>query len=555
MEWNETYDVVVIGGGAGGLVAAITAQAHGLKTLVIEKSDVLGGSSALSGGGLWIPNNHVSKKAGLQDSEDDALLYMETVIEHDGASSTLERKQAFVRNGPKMVHYLEDLGIKWRDAINYPDYYPDKPGGKIGRSIECEIFNTKELGEYEKLLRKPSLSMPFPIYSGNVAPIPRAFTSFKDFSSVFGMVMNGVKLKVRGANGVSIGQALIGRLMQIALVVGVEFRVNTPLKDIVLENDAIIGVEVEQNGQSHSIACKAAIMASGGFDHNPELRKKYHNLDGDWSSGSPSNTGDLLALAEKYNLDTELLDDAWWGPTLMDPKGNPNFMVFDRSLPHTIIVDGNGERYFNESESYVDAGHAMLDQQEKNGNANPSWVILDGRFRKRYLFAGMLPNMTPKSAYESGFMVKANSLEELAEKCGLNKDTFRQTIDRFNTFVENGQDEDFGRGNTAYDQYYGDPSYPNPNLGEISKPPFYAAKVYPGDLGTKGGFVANEYSEVLQKGEPIKGLYATGNCSASVMGRTYPGPGSTLGPATVFGYIAANHIKETLFNPASVTTS
>ena len=229
-------------------------------------------------------------------------------------------------------------------------------------------------------------------------------------------------------------------------------------------------------------------------------------------------------------------------------------MVYERSLPHSIIVDGNGERYFNESESYVDAGHAILQQQEKNGNAIPSWIILESRFRKRYLFGQHLPNLTPKSAYESGFIIKANSLEELAEKIGANKDTLFATIKRFNSFVANGKDEDFGRGNSAYDRYYGDPSYPNPNLGEISKPPFYASKVYPGDLGTKGGFVANEFSEVLRNGNPVKGLYAAGNCSASVMGRTYPGPGSTLGPATVFGYIAANHIKRTLFETAQVNT-
>ena len=310
----------------------------------------------------------------------------------------------------------------------------------------------------------------------------------------------------------------------------------------------MIGVEIEQNGESRFIQCKAAVFASGGFDHNLELRKKYHHLDNEWSSGSPSNTGDLLVLAEKYNLDTELLDDAWWGPTLMNENNEPNFMVYERSLPHSIIVDSNGERYFNESESYVDAGHAMLAQQEKNGNTNPSWIILESRFRKRYLFGSMLPYMTPKSAYESGFITKADSLEELAEKCGMNKETIKATVDRFNSFVANGKDEDFGRGDSAYDRYYGDPSYPNPNLGEIIKPPFYAAKVYPGDLGTKGGFVANEHSEVLREGKPIKGLYATGNCSASVMGRTYPGPGSTLGPATVFGYIASNHIKATLFD-------
>lgn len=553
MDWKETYDVVVVGSGAGGLVSAITAKNNGLKTLLIEKAEYVGGSSALSGGGLWIPNNHVSKNAGLEDSEDEALLYMETVIEHQGASSSRARKEAFVKNGPKMVKYLEDLGIEWLDGILYPDYYPEKPGGKIGRSIECKVFNTKELGEHEKLLLKPNLSMPFPIYSGKVAPVPRAFTNLKDFSTVTGMVMNGLKLKVKRQNAVSIGQALIGRLLKIAISSGVTIRVSTSLKDIILEENSIKGVIIEHEGIQSNISCKAVIFASGGFEHNIALRKKYHNLDEEWSSGTLSNTGDLLALAAKYNLDTELLDDAWWGPTLIAENGAPHFMVYERSLPHSIIVDGNGERYFNESESYVDAGHAMLKQQKKNGKSIPSWIILESRFRKRYLFGMHLPNMTPKSAYDSGFLVKADSLEQLAAKTGIDFDGLKTTIERFNSFVANGVDEDFGRGNSAYDRYYGDPSYQNPNLGEIIKPPFYASKVYPGDLGTKGGFVANEFSEVLSNGQPVKGLYATGNCSASVMGRTYPGPGSTLGPATTFGYIAANHIKEMLFSPLTIS--
>jgi len=205
------------------------------------------------------------------------------------------------------------------------------------------------------------------------------------------------------------------------------------------------------------------------------------------------------------------------------------------------MVDQDGERYVNESASYVDVGHAMLERREK---AVPSWLILESRHRNRYIFGMAMPRLTPKEYIEKGYFIKADTIEELAQKCGIHPEKLKATIDRFNGFVEKGVDEDFGRGNTAYDNYYGDPTYKNPNLGKLEKPPFYAVKVYPGDLGTSGGMLTDEYARVLKNGKPIPGLYAAGNCSATVMGRTYPGPGATLGAAMVFSYIAAKHIIE-----------
>jgi succinate dehydrogenase/fumarate reductase flavoprotein subunit len=555
MEWQEQWEVVVVGSGAGGLVAAITAANNGQKVLLIEKSEVFGGSSALSGGGLWIPNNHVSKKAGLQDSEEEALTYMEDIIEDKGPASTRERKVAYVQNGSKMVQFLEDLGMKWVAAPLYPDYYPERPGGKIGRSIEGEVFDLKELGEYEPLLRKGLMEMPFPLYSGRVYSVPRTFTSFKDFSNVSGMLFSGIKYKLQGKHATSIGQGLVARLLKIALSQGVTIRLSSPLKDLIIENDTLVGIETEQEGKPHFIETNAVILAGGGFDHNEELRRKYHNIGAEWSSASKGNQGDMLLIAQKHGLDTALLDEAWWGPTAINDDGSPSFLVYERSLPHTIIVDQDGNRYFNEAESYVDAGRAMLDKQEETGRAIPSWMIMESRHRNRYLFGSMMPRMVPKKLLQSGWLKRADSIEDLAQICGINVEGLRATIDRFNAFVDKGKDEDFKRGNSAYDHYYGDPSYKNPNLGHIMKPPFYAVKVYPGDLGTKGGVVANEHGQALRAGKPITGLYATGNCSASVMGKVYPGPGSTLGPTTVFGYISANHINSTILTKAELSTN
>lgn len=544
MDWNEEYDVVIVGSGAGGLVSAITAAYHGLKTIIIEKADVWGGSSALSGGGVWIPNNHVSKAAGLQDSEEEALTYMEAAIEDRGPASTYERKVAYVRNGHKMVKFLEDRGMKWVPGTLYPDYYPEKPGGKIGRSIEAEIFDLRLLGDYKDTLRMGELGAPIPLYSGKVASLPKAFTNAKDFNTTVGMFLNGFKYKLKRQQPVSIGAGLVSRLLKIALDHNVKMKLSTPLKDLIVNNHQIEGVKMENQGKELFIKSHAVILAGGGFERNPELRRKYHHIGADWTSASPDNTGDLLFIAQKHNLDTDLLDDAWWGPATIDQNGARKFLVYERSMPHSMIVDQTGERYFNESQSYTDAGHAILERQKKNGKAIHSWLIMESRNRNRYLFGDMLPRLTSKEAIESGFFIKANSIEDLAEKCQVDKERLKATIHRFNGFVEKGVDEDYGRGNSAYDNYYGDPRYKNPNLGAIEKAPFYACKIFPGDLGTKGGIVANEFGQALQNNRPVDGLYAIGNCSASVMGRVYPGPGASIGPTTVFGYIAANHIKE-----------
>jgi len=542
---TERYDVIVVGSGAGALTGAIVAAKHGLKTLMVEKGSMWGGSSSLSGGGMWIPNNPVSLAAGLQDSFEEALTYMETVIGDVGPASSRERKVAYLQNGPEVVRFLQGEGVQFVAAMEYPDYYPDKPGGKIGRCIEYAFFDRRKLGELGKSIRMAA-ELPMPFHSGEAHHLPKAFTTPKHFFKTVGILSRAAK-RLTGQQLVGLGNAMVAQLMWVALRYGVTLWLNTPCRRILVEDGRAVGIEVLKDGKPLELRAGAVLLAAGGFDHNAEMRKTYHGIEAGWSVGNPDNTGDVIQQCMELGVDMALLDDAWWGAVSIEPSGQPYFILWERSMPHSIVVDQLGQRYTNESASYVDFGHAMLEQNQKTaGKAIPSWLIMESRHRNRYIFGMAMPRFTPKAYLESGYFIKADTLDELADKCGINRETLLATVARFNRMVEKGVDEDFGRGRTAYDHFYGDPTYPNPNLGKIERGPFYAVKLYPGDLGTKGGILTDEYARVLKDGVPIPGLYATGNCTASVMGRTYPGPGATLGPAVTFGYIAGKEMVKLL---------
>lgn len=533
-------DLVVVGSGAGGITGAIVAARHGLKVLIVEKGRVWGGSSSLSGGGIWIPNNPVSKAAGLQDSFEEALTYMETVIGDVGPASTRERKIAFLRNGPEMISFLMQQGVRFVASMEYPDYYPDKPGGKIGRSLDPAFFDARKLGDLAATMRALSIDMPVVFRSGETHHLPKAFTLPRHFFRTVGIFTRSIGMRLQGQRPLGLGNALVGQLMYVARRLGVELWLNAPSRRLVMENGRVVGVDVERDGVPVRVRSRAVLLAAGGFDHNTEMRRRYQGVDG-WSVGNPDNTGDVIQQCMELGCDMDLLDDAWWGAVAIDPKGQRQFLVWERSMPHCIVVDQSGRRFTNESASYVDFGHDML-ARNREVPAIPSWLIMDSRHRNRYIFGMAMPRMTPRAWLESGFFIKADTLEELAQRCGIDREGLLATVARFNEMARRGVDEDFGRGRTAYDRFYGDPRYPNPNLGTIEQPPFYAVKIFPGDLGTKGGMVNDEHARVLKGGRPVPGLYACGNCSASVMGRTYPGPGSTLGAAMTFAYIAAKHI-------------
>ncbi|WP_163541625.1 FAD-binding protein [Occultella kanbiaonis] len=539
-EFDHTYDVVVVGSGAAGFAAALGAVDEGLSVLILESTDQWGGSTSMSGGGLWMPNNPLMQRDGVGDSREDALTYLEQTVGQVSRSTSPAHREAFVDGVADLVLTTEKHGFRWARATDYPDYYPELPGGKIGRGIEVEPFDGKLLGELAKSQR---VLMPVPIKTDDVWLLGRAWSTAAGFVRGAQLAFRTLGGLVTGKRLQGIGAGLAGAYCKAVVVDGGgHLWLNASVEELVVSGERVVGVRAKRDGRDVSIgAGRGVVLAGGGFDHNLDLRRRYQGIEAEYSSGNPGNIGTALALAEQVGAATELLDEAWWGGSIAPVEGgDPSFIVGERSLPYSIIVDALGARFANEAESYVDLGHHML----AHDGDGPYWFILDARHTRRYLRTFALDPRVNKAAKEQGIVVKADTLEELTAKLGLDAATFRSTVQRFNGFARSGKDQDFHRGDSAYDRYYGDPTVrPNPCLGPIEKGPFTAYQVVLGDLGTKGGALTDPDARVLREdGSVIAGLYAAGNNAASVMGRTYPGPGSTIGPASVFGLRAARHL-------------
>ncbi|WP_082462017.1 FAD-binding protein [Agromyces sp. Leaf222] len=541
--WDREVDVLVAGTGAAGMTAAITAADRGMSTLIVESTDRWGGTTMRSGGGLWMPNNPVMKRRGIADSRAEALTYLESAIgpvEAIGPASSQARREAFVDTIPELVTRLEQLGVRWAVAKDYPDYYPDRPGGKIGRGIESKPFDARKLGDWRATSRTGD-SIPAPMQTDDVWLLMRAWSSFSGF-------VRGARFVFRTLGGLIAGKKLYGfggglmlQLGCIAKEQGVEILLGSPLTELVKDDAGrVVGAVVATpDGVLRIRARHGVILGAGGFAANTAWRERYHGIPG-YTSAAEGDLGTAIEAGVEAGADVALMDDAWWGASVPIPGKQAQFVLNERSDPFSLVVDQSGARYLNESESYIDFGHHLLERNQVSP-ANPSWLVVEKRHRQRYMFGALL--MGGKALVEQGVVVKADTLDELGAKMGVDAATFRATIERFNGMARGGVDLDFGRGNTAYDRYYSDPRVkPNPNLAALERGPFTAVQLVPGDLGTKGGLLTDEHARVLDvEGEAIEGLYAAGNTTASVMGRTYPGPGSTIGPAAVFGYLAAVH--------------
>lgn len=542
-QFDEVADFIIVGSGGGAMAASIYLKSVGKTPLILEKTDKLGGSTAMSGGILWVPNNHVIKRKGIADSHEAGRAYMDATIGNDaGPGATPERKEAFLRNGPVMMKWLEDHGMKWLHTEGWADYYDDRPGGVTrSRSIGAPMLDARDMGPLFDKLRLGPMVMPLP--TDKAGAITLATRTPAGMWEGVKLLFRMWQVKRRGKPMLSFGGSLQGRLLMLADQAGVDMRTDHGVTELIEENGRITGVIAEHNGRTLRIGARDGVLINaGGFSHNAEMRKKYgpQPSSADWSNSCPGDTGEMIEIAQKHGAALDLMDQAWWVPGTVPPEKSPGPALMhntDISKPHCIIVNRHGKRILNESASYMENGHRLYE------NDVPAYVILDSRHRKRYAWGIYPPGNTPKEWFDSGFIKKADTIEELAEKAGIDPAGLKAEVEKFNGYCETGKDLDFNRGGRGYDNWFGDPTNkPNPNLGKIDKPPFYVMEMVPGDVGTSGGIVTDEHARVLREdGSVIDGLYATGNSTASVMGRCYPAAGASIGASFVFGWIAANH--------------
>jgi succinate dehydrogenase/fumarate reductase flavoprotein subunit len=380
-----------------------------------------------------------------------------------------------------------------------------------------------------------------------------------------------VRARVFGDRMAAIGQSLAARLRLALKERGIPLWLNSPMTELITDVDgAVIGAVVERNGTTARIGARGGvILATGGFDHDIQWRRRYlPEVEKDWSFGNPLATGDGIRAGQKAGGSTDLLDEAWWFPAIQWPDGRLQFMLNERMMPSQFVVNGEGKRFVNEAAPYMDFAHAMINGQRCGVTHIPCWLITDIRSFRRYVVAGHLPipkvpfapvptgRKVPTAWLESGVVHEGHTWEELAAKIGVPPGELRRTAERFNELARKGHDDDFRRGDSAYDNYYGDPTLPNPNLYPLTKPPYYAFQIILGDLGTSGGLRTDEHARVLRADDNVvKGLYAVGNTAAAVMGRSYAGAGATIGPAMTFGYVAANHIATEIKTTTTESTS
>ena len=563
-EFDQTVDVLIVGSGGGGMTAALTANAAGLDALVVEKAAHFGGSTALSGGGIWVPGAPSQKKAGYVPDPDGVFEYLRTIT--DGLVSDARLRQ-YVDSAPEMMEFLEQRS-GWFEFVwkpGYADYYPELPGGsELGSTINVPAIDLRKLGDEEQNLLRPLALAPKGIWFApkDLRLFYQVRQNWRGKAVLLKLIWRMFRARVFGDRMAAIGQSLAARLRLAMKEHGIPLWLNSPMTELITDVDgAVVGAVVERDGRPQRIGARGGvILAAGGFDHDMEWRRLHLPvLEKDWSFGNPASMGDGIQAGEKVGGSTDLLDEAWWFPAMCWPDGRLQFMLNERMMPSQFVVNGDGKRFINEAAPYMDFAHAMIEGQDSGITHIPCWLVTDIRSFHRYVVGGHLPIpkvpfapvptgwKVPKAWLDSGVVVEGNSFEELATKIGVPPAQLRQTADRFNDLARNGHDDDFNRGDSAYDNYYGDPTLPNPNLHPLGKPPYYAFQIILGDLGTSGGLRTDEHARVLRTDDSVvKGLYAVGNTSAAVMGRSYAGAGATIGPAMTFGYVAAKHIEDLL---------
>ena len=554
--WDEEFDLLVIGSGAGAMTAGIVAHDRKASVLLIEKSDRYGGSSAMSGGSLWVPQSHFMAEAGIDDNREDAIAYLKEIT---AGAVDLAKLEAYVDSAPDAVRYLaEHADLKMYSMPAYSDYYPRAQGSKPGgRSLDPETFDARSLGDDLLSMKEQNPQM---LVMGRLfMTIPQSRTMLTRAPGWIGLMFKLMvrymldlpwRFKSKRDRFLAMGNSLVGMLRQAMIDRGIPLWLEAGARDFVVEEGRVVGVVAERKGQPVRIrARRGVVVAAGGFEGNQAMREKY--LPGptkvEWSCSNKANTGDLIELARDLGAAVEFMDEGWWGPVTVVPgEENARMLVIEKSLPGSVMVNKAGQRFVNEAAPYIDVVNAQYAEHSEEAPCVPCYLVFDARFRKSYPVGPMLPGAQQPDLFlgqmlRDGYLKKANTVGELAAKLGVDAENLEATVARMNEFAKTGKDLDFGRGDTVFDQYYGDEKIkPNPCLAPIVEAPFYGMEAYPGELGTKGGIRTDARARVLtEAGDVIPGLYAVGNCSSPVMGRTYAGAGATLGPATTFAYIAA----------------
>jgi 3-oxosteroid 1-dehydrogenase len=527
--WDQQYDVVVVGSGGAGLTAAILAHDNGARVLVLERSDKVGGTTAVSGGGLWIPMNHHMPEAGAEDSREEALAYCKRLTAGRAPDELVE---AFVDTGHQLVRYLEErTPVRFR-ACRMPDYRTEAPGAKLGgRTLDQEMFSKAELGEWAERLRpSPLMFIPLTIDEQlRALAKPRSVPA----KTVVERMQAGL---------VAAGNALVGRLLKGCLERDITIRLETRARRLVVEGGRIAGLRAETAEGEVTIGARGGVvLACAGFEWNEAMKSKFLPGPITHNCSPASNEGDGLAMALEVGADLANMSEAWVYPGALIPgeehEGRPvsRWVIGERTLPHTIMVNRYGQRFVNEGVNYNDVSKALhyFDPQAYEFRNLPAWCVFDAQYREKYLLLTIMPGDP-----DPDWLPRDESLSGLASQVGIDAAGLEATVARWNELVAAGKDADFGRGESGYERWIGDPEAPHPNLGSIVKPPFYALEIGAHSAGTKGGPRTNAKGQVLNvRGEPIGGLYAAGNVMAGVSGPGYYGGGGTIGLGMTFGYL------------------
>lgn len=543
---NESFDFVVAGSGAGSLCAALVMRQAGKRVLVLEKAPLLGGTTATSGGVMWIPNNPYMKEQGISDSREQALAYMDAVIgdSDDTPGTSHERRATYVDQAPQMLDFLIKQGLRFRRVPTWPDYYAAKGESVSGRTVVSELFDLKQLGEWQDKLRPGFL--PLAAYLEEAMQLPTMKRSLKSFGTLLKMIGRTVGTRLTGKQYATAGQALQAQLLHAAVLAGVEIRINAGVKQLLVDNERVVGVVTEKDGQEWHVGAELGVLINaGGFAKNQRMLDQY--LPGaktQWSGANESDTGELIEEGLRLGAAVAQMDQRMGYPVTMVPgKDAPVYMQGDLSKPHAILVDHQGQRFIKESSSYMALSSAILERLQQTP-PSPSWMIFDSQYTKLFMVAGTFANEKKLASWkEAGFLKQGDSIAELAQACGVDGTQLETTVSRFNDFVTAGKDDDFNRGDHVYDNWLGDPlAQGSKTLGKIEQGPFYALPIYPGDVSTFGGLVTDSQARVLKEdGSVLEGLYATGVSTASVMGKKATGAGASIGPSLTWAYVAAKH--------------